>query len=172
MLSAGPARPPAPPQVEMRLASIVTAPVWAYRLPVLVAPVFTDMEALARMLPMKLVADPSVALLPIAQVMLLLLHGFAPPISLTAELLAVISVLPVLMTQAALGLPLASSVSVPVSPTVGIEKQMTPGGSVTPPRSGLESVTSHGWLAACVYAVWASAAAVEAGPRRRCGSCR
>ena len=123
VLSAGPARPPAPPQVETRLASSVTAPVLPYRLPVLVAPVFSVTGALARMLPTKLVADPSVALLPTCQVTLLLLHGEAPPMSTTAELLAVVSVLPVLITHAAFGSPLAFSVSVPVSPTCELVKQ-------------------------------------------------
>ena len=96
------------------LVSIVTAPVLPYRPPVVTAPVFSVTEALARMLPRKLVELPSVALLPIRQVMLSLLQGFAPPISTTAELLAVTNVLPVLMIHAAFGLPLASSVSVPV----------------------------------------------------------
>jgi hypothetical protein len=77
----------------------------------------------------------------------LLLHGVAPLISTTAELLAVVSVLPVLMIQAAFGSPWASSVSVPVSPTSETEKQVTPGASVTPPRSGFDRVRSHGWSA-------------------------
>ena len=107
----------------MSLESIVTAPVLPYRLPVLVAPVFSVTDALARMLPTKLVAEPSVALLPICHVMLLLLHGLAPLIRTTAELLAVVSVLPVLKIQAAFGLPWASSVSVPVRPTIVLVKQ-------------------------------------------------
>ena len=93
VVSAGPASPPAPSQVDTRLLSIVTAPVWAYRPPVLVAPVFSVTEALARMLPTKLVVEPIVALLPTRHVMLLLLHGVAPPTRTTAELLAVVSVL-------------------------------------------------------------------------------
>jgi hypothetical protein len=67
-------------------------------------------------LPMAL---PNVALLPTCHVMLLLLQGIAPPISTTAELLAVISVLLVLNSQPAFGFPPASSVRVPVRPPSG-----------------------------------------------------
>ncbi|MDP1848635.1 MAG: hypothetical protein Q8K79_12650 [Solirubrobacteraceae bacterium] len=75
VVSAGPANPPAPAQVETRLLSRVTAPVWPYSPPVLVAPVLSVTDALARMLPTKLVAEPRVALLPTCQVMLSLLPG-------------------------------------------------------------------------------------------------
>src|SRR5712692_10002775 len=58
----GPPLPPAPAQVLTMLVSMVTAPVWAYRPPVLPAVEFSVMEALARMLPTKLVSVPSVVL--------------------------------------------------------------------------------------------------------------
>ena len=120
---AGPAMPPAFAHVLTVLVSIVTAPVLAYRPPVVTAPVLRVTDALARMLPRKLVELPSVALLPICHVTLSLLQGVAPPVNTTAELLAVTSVLPVLMTHAAFGSPFASRVSVPVRWTSETVKQ-------------------------------------------------
>ena len=95
--------------------------------------------------------------------MLLLLHGFAPPVSTTAELLAVTSVLPVLMIQAALGSLLASRVNVPVRWTSETVKQYDAGPQRRRRRGpGPRRVSSHGWFAASVYAVSASCAATSA----------
>src|SRR5690349_15061669 len=92
------------------------------------------MDVLARMLPTKPVAVPTVALLPTCQVTLLLLHGVAPFTSTTAALLAVVSELVIWKSHAALGLVCASRVRVPVSCAEEL-KQYTPGGSDLPPRS-------------------------------------
>ena len=82
-------------------------------LPDAVAPVVMVTLASARILPANLVPVPRVAELPTFQNTLQLL----PPLTTrTAELLAVVSVLPTWKTNTALGLPWASSVSVPVSP--------------------------------------------------------
>ena len=80
------------------------------------------MEALARMFPTKLVPLPSVALLPTSQVTLLL-QEVAPLMSTTAALLAVMSMLPILKSHAAVGFPLASRGRVPVTPIDVLVKQ-------------------------------------------------
>lgn len=69
-------------------------------------------EVRARMLPLKLVLVPRVAELPTWKKML---QVFAEPIACTLELLAVVSVLPILKINTAAGFPCPSSVSVPVS---------------------------------------------------------
>ena len=66
----------------------------------------------ARMVPWNMVSVPRVAELPICQKTL---HGDAPLISATDELLAVVRVLPIWNTQTALGSPWALSVSAPVN---------------------------------------------------------
>src|SRR5580700_1074149 len=98
------------------LSSIVTAPLWAYMLPLLVTPVVRVIEAVARMFPRNLVAVPRVALLPTCHVMLQWLVGFAPLMSTTFDALAVVSVLPIWNSQAAWLFPCAFRVSTPVRP--------------------------------------------------------
>ena len=73
---------------------------------------FNVMLVSARMLPANTELVPSVAELPTAQYTLLPL---APLIRRTAELLAVVSVLPIWKTNWAAGLPRPLSVSTPVS---------------------------------------------------------
>jgi hypothetical protein len=67
------------------------------------------------MLPTKLVAVPTVALLPTCQVTLLLLQGVAPFTSTTAALLAVVSELVTWKSHVAFGFVCASRIRVPVS---------------------------------------------------------
>ena len=98
--------------IETVLASSVTAPVCAKALPNKLASVVRVTLFSARMLPVKLVPVPRVAELPTCQNTL---HGW-PPTRTTEELLAVVSVLPILNTHTAAALPPALRVSVPVSP--------------------------------------------------------
>lgn len=82
---------PATWQTEITALSIVTAPLRAKTLPVLVAPVFKVMLESAIRLPTKAVVVPSVAELPTCQNTLQL----CPPlITFTAEALAVVNALP------------------------------------------------------------------------------
>lgn len=94
------------------------------------------------MLPLKFVPVPRVAELPTWKKML---HVFAEPMVSTLELLAVVSVLPILKMNTAAGLPCPSSVSVPVSWAEEL-KQYTPGVRVRVPRSCPVSTESQ----ACV----------------------
>ena len=95
------------------LDSIVTAPFSARARPYwIVTPVFRVMLAKARMFPANAVLVPKVAELPTCQ--------YTSPssalfVKTTAELLAVVSVLPIWKTKTALGLPPSLSVRVPVS---------------------------------------------------------
>jgi hypothetical protein len=106
--------PVAPPHAAMEtvLESIVTAPFRARALPATVAPVVREMLVSAKIFPTKLVAVPIVAELPTCQKTL---HGAAPLVSTTDELLAVVRVLTVLNTHTAAELPCPSRVSAPVS---------------------------------------------------------
>ena len=80
-----------PAHVLTWLVSIVTAPVCAYKLPVLLAAVLSVTEVLARMFPRNSVPEPTVALLPTCQ-LILLPHPPDPPLtSTTAALLAVVN---------------------------------------------------------------------------------
>ena len=101
------------------------------------------------MFPTKLVPVPSVAELPTCQNTLQLVPGL---ISTTAELLAVVRVLPILKMKSAFGLPSPSRTSVPVN-CADEEKQYTPGVSVRPPRSWPVKSTLHGVPAMALYAV-------------------
>ncbi len=112
----------------------------------------------ARIFPAKVVPVPRVAELPTCQNTL----QFTPPlITATAELLAVVSILPILKTKTAAGFPWALSVRVPVSPTDD-EKQYTPGVRVSPPRSCPVRSAVHDWLARLLYAVVTSLCAWSA----------
>jgi len=98
----------------MVLVSRVTAPLRAKTRPFTVAPVFSDAEVNARMLPTKVVPVPRVAELPTCQNTL---HGEAPLTSATVLLDAVIRVDPAWKMNTELGLFCASKVSVPVRPS-------------------------------------------------------
>src|SRR4051794_15100230 len=102
------------PHVLTLFVSSVTAPLRANALPLVFAPVVSVMLVRARMSPTNDVPVPSVAELPTCQYTLLQL---LPPllITVTEELLAVVSVLPILKRNSAFGLPRASRVSAPVS---------------------------------------------------------
>ena len=88
------------------LLNNVTAPVRASALPFSVAPVSSETDACAIMVPAKIVVVPSVAELPTCQNTL---HADPPLITATDEALAVVSVLPILKMNTAPGLPWASS---------------------------------------------------------------
>jgi hypothetical protein len=102
------------PAKETLLVSNVTAPVCANALPDKVAPVFTVILVCARIFPLNAVVVPRVAELPTCQNTL---QAEPPLTNRTDDADAVVSVLPILKTQIALGLPWASSVSAPVNPT-------------------------------------------------------
>ncbi|KJK57224.1 hypothetical protein UK12_17650 [Saccharothrix sp. ST-888] len=94
------------------LVSSVTEPLRASARPSMLAPVVTVIDVRARMLPTKVELVPRVAELPICQKTL---HGAAPLMRSTRLAEAVVRVDPTWKTQTALGLPPASSVSVPVN---------------------------------------------------------
>jgi len=94
------------------LVSSVTAPFRARILPDTLAPVFKLMLWSARMFPANVVVVPRVAELPTCQNTL---QFEPPPITVTAEALAVVSVLAILKMKTAFGLPKALRVSVPVN---------------------------------------------------------
>src|SRR4051812_46874846 len=96
----------------MLLLPSVTAPFRARARPANVAPVLMVMLVRARMLPTNVVVAPSVAELPTCQKTL---QFDAPLITATDDPDAVVKVLPILKINEALGLPCASSVSVPVN---------------------------------------------------------
>ena len=79
----------------------------------MVTPVVTVMLVSAMIVPMKLDPVPSVAELPICQYTL---HAFAPLIRATLLPEAVVNDEPAWKMKTAFGLPLASSVTVPVRP--------------------------------------------------------
>jgi hypothetical protein len=99
---------------ETLLVSNVTAPVRANNLPDMLTPVFMVILVSAMIFPLNAVVVPSVAELPTCQNTL---QGEALLIRTTDDADAVVSVLPILKTQTALGSPWASSVSAPVNPT-------------------------------------------------------
>ena len=108
----------------MRLLSRVTAPLSAIARPFRIDdPVVTVMEALAMMVPWNAVFVPRVAELPTCQKTL---PADAPLISVTLELLAVVSVLPIWKMKRALELPWPSRTSAVFS-CAEDEKQYTPG---------------------------------------------
>ncbi len=99
----------------MTLVSRVNAPSRASRRPSTVAPVSTEMDLKARMVPWKAVRSPSVAEDDTCQKTL---QGSAPLMRLTALSVAVIRVPSVLMMKTASEPPPASRVKVPVTPSV------------------------------------------------------
>src|SRR6185312_381437 len=102
----------AAPHALLALPASVTAPLRARALPATLAPVFVVMVVRATMLPSNDVVVPSVAELPTCQDTP---QADPPLMTFTIEPEAVVSVLPILKTKAAAGLPCALSVSVPVS---------------------------------------------------------
>jgi len=111
----------------MRLVSNVTAPLSAMARPFKIDdPVVMVMEVLAMMVPWKAVFVPRVAELPTCQSTL---SAEAPLISVTLELLAVVSVLPIWKMKRALELPWPSRTRA-VFNCAEEEKQYTPGVSV------------------------------------------
>jgi hypothetical protein len=99
---------------EILLVSNVTAPFRANALPIKLTPVVTVILVYARIFPLNAVVVPSVAEVPTCQNTL---QGEAPLIRTTDDADAVVSVLPILKAQTALGSPWALSVSAPVNPT-------------------------------------------------------
>ena len=99
-------------QVLTLLVSSVTAPLRASARPVVLVPVVTVMLESARISPANVLPVPSVAEVPTCQYTL---SHELPLMAMTVEPLAVVSVLPVLNTNCALGLFCTSSVSVPVN---------------------------------------------------------
>ena len=92
----------------------VTAPLRATRLPFTLAPLFTEIDVKARMLPWNAVLVPSVAELPTCQKTL---HAWAPLTRRTLLSVAVTSVDGIWKMNTARGSPCASSVRRPVSPS-------------------------------------------------------
>src|SRR6185436_6350393 len=83
-------------EIEMVLASRLTAPFRANSLPSTAAPVVTVMEVSARMFPLKLEVVPSVAELPTCQKTL---AALAPPLRITWRPVVVVSVDPIWKIQ-------------------------------------------------------------------------
>ena len=104
------------PWLVIVLLSRVTAPFRARRRPSTIAPVVAVMEVNARMVPTNDEWVPSVAELPTCQKTL---QAWAPLMSPTRLLDAVMIVLPAWKMKTLLGSPWASRVSVPVIPSVG-----------------------------------------------------
>jgi hypothetical protein len=98
------------------LESSVVAPFRASSRPVTFAPVVAVIEVRASTEPVSSEFVPSVAELPTCQYTL---HGLAPRMSATTLVDAVVNVLPAWKTKIALASFAASSVSVPVRPSVG-----------------------------------------------------
>lgn len=90
------------PRLVMLLVSIVTAPFRARALPSTLAPVCREMLVRARIFPTNSVVVPRVAELPTCQNTL---QAVPPLITLTDELLAVVSVLPIWRMKTAASLP-------------------------------------------------------------------
>jgi hypothetical protein len=124
-----------------------------------VAPVSRVAEVKARMLPTKLVLVPRVAELPTCQNTL---HAWAPSISLTVLLDAVMSVDPAWKMNTELRLFCPSRVTVPVRP-IEEDALYTPGARVWPPRS-VDTTLAGVRPAASLYAVVRSAWACLATP--------
>jgi len=116
----------------MVLLSRVTAPFRASSRPATVAPVLAVIDVRAKMVPTNTEFVPRVAELPTWKKML---HGSAPLMSTMRLADAVIRVLADWKMNTALGLPCASSVSVPVRESV--VPVYTPATSVWPPRSAV-----------------------------------
>jgi hypothetical protein len=91
----------------------VTAPDKAYNPPELDTALSRVIEVKARMLPTKIVAEPSVADDPITQNTP---HGCAPFMRMTCEAVAVVRVDPIWKMNTAFGFPWPSRVNMPVMP--------------------------------------------------------
>jgi hypothetical protein len=143
----------------MVLSSRVTAPFRASTRPSTTAPVSSVAEVRASTLPTKVVVVPRVAELPTCQNTL---QAWAPLISLTVLLVAVMRVDPASKTKTEPRLFCPSRVTVPVRPNEE-DALYTPGASVWPPRSAVTTVAGVR-PAASLYAVLRSAWACLAAP--------
>jgi hypothetical protein len=116
----------------MVLPSRLTSAVWANTRPTTVAPVFSETESAAKIVPTKAVVEPNVASLPTCQNTL---HAEAM-FSRTTELADAVVKLddPVWKMNTELGLSCPFRVSVPVRPSPVLSKY-TPAVRVCPPRS-------------------------------------
>jgi hypothetical protein len=114
-------------------SSRVTAPFLASTRPMIVSPVFTEIDCRASTLPWKAECVPSVAELPTCQKTL---QAWAPLVSRTELAESVTSVEPTWKMKTAAGLPCASRVSAPPTSSEDVALY-TPGMRVTPaPRKG------------------------------------
>jgi hypothetical protein len=112
----------------------VTAPFRAKTLPVTVTFDVKVIDVKARMLPTKVLVEPKVAELPTFQKTL---QAWAPPISTTVLVEAVIRLEPAWKTNTELGSPLPLRVRVPVRCSVELALY-TPGTRLFPPRLAVE----------------------------------
>lgn len=117
----------------MTLVSRVTAPFCARARPSIVAPVFTEIEVSARIVPMKSVPTSIVAELPTCQKML---QDCAPPVRTTLLPTPVMSVETAWKIQTSLGPPESVSGTGPVSDSEEVDLY-TPATRFWPPRSAL-----------------------------------
>src|ERR1700733_15058262 len=130
--------PPSPVVLEAQLEVVIvlvsrfTAPVLASSLPWIVAAVLAVIVAEAMIVPTKLVPVPSVAEEPTCQKTL---QACAPPVRSTRGFEPVISVEPIWKMKTALGLPSASSVTVPDESSSELLAVRTPGRNTWPERS-------------------------------------
>src|SRR5690349_6263053 len=139
------------------LDSSETAPVCVNNLPSTTAPVFTEIDIAARMLPLKIEVVPRVAELPTCQK---ILAALAPPARTTCVPAIVVSVDPIWKIQVAFGSPCASRVTFPAANITEVEFLYRPGANVSPLRSpGKEMALSVRPAASLYAAVSASLAA-------------
>jgi hypothetical protein len=144
----------------MTSSSRVTAPLRASARPMILSPVFTEIEVRARMLPWNDECVPSVAELPTCQKTL---HACAPPVRTTELAEPVISVEPIWKIKTAFGSPCASRVSAPLRFSDD-EAVYTPGVSVCPAPLAGPTMPDELRPAASTYAVVRSDCAPPATP--------
>lgn len=148
----------------MRLSSSVTAPVCASSRPSTLAPVFSVIEADARIVPTNEVVLPSVAELPTCQKTL---QACAPPSRTTDAPDAVVRVEPTWKMKTALTSPPAFNVTGPVS-CMAEADSYTPGLSVVPPifppATVVKGVSPAATPNAAVEDVWAASDVASAAP--------
>ena len=141
------------------LSSMVTAPPNASTRPFTVAPVFSVIDVVARIVPAKFVVVPKVAELPTCQKTL---HACAPFSNATTLVEAVVKDDPASKMKTESGLPPPLRVTVPVRPMEEAERY-TPETSVEPPKSPA-TVTNGDRPAALLEAVMRSFSALSATP--------
>ena len=146
------------PGFAIALESNVTAPVSAKALPFSTAPVKIEMEAWARMVPLKVEYVPRVAELPTCQKML---AAVTPPVRTTLLPVPVVRELAIWKMKTLLDAPL--SMRVPVRPSGDVELYR-PGVRVCPLRSPATAMGDTLRPAASLYAVVKSGWAAPAEP--------